>query len=146
VGFVFQLHHLLPQLSLIENVLVPQVPLRDKGSRKAVTERVMDLLKKVGLHDKIHQRPGQLSVGECQRGAVVRALVNEPEFILADEPTGSLDQENADSLGDLLALLSKDDQVAVVVVTHAMDLARKMKTILRLEDGHLSVPEGESKK
>ncbi len=138
MGFVFQLHYLLPQLTLLENVLVPLIPQGDKGSMRKGRDRAMALLEQVGLHERVHQRPGQLSVGECQRAAVVRALVNEPEFILADEPTGSLDQENADSLGDLLSGLGREGQVAVVVVTHAMDLAKKMRTMIRIEDGHLT--------
>ena len=137
IGFVFQLHHLLSQLTLMENVLVPLIPLKSKSALRTGQERAMELLEKVGLQDKIRQRPGQLSVGECQRAAVVRAMINEPQFILADEPTGSLDLRNADSLGDLLAGLCHENEVAVVVVTHALELAEKMKSVLRLEDGKL---------
>ncbi len=135
IGFVFQFHHLLPQLSLIENVLVPTIPLGGKASCKEV--RAMELLESVGLKDRIHQRPAQLSGGECQRAALVRALINEPEIILADEPTGSLDQDSAAQLGELLLDINKKHNVAIVVVTHSLTLAEKMKTIYRLSNGRL---------
>ncbi|MFA8437081.1 MAG: ABC transporter ATP-binding protein [Marinifilaceae bacterium] len=137
IGFVFQAHHLLPQLNLIENVLLPVLPEKDKKQRKAAQERAMELLTSVGLADRIHQRPGQLSGGECQRAAVVRALINEPGLILADEPTGSLDQDSAEQLGELLAEINRKHQVAMVVVTHALQLAHKMKSIYKLSNGLL---------
>lgn len=135
IGFVFQLHHLLPQLTLIENVLVPVIPLEKKFDRKIISARAMELLESVGLTERIHQRPGQLSGGECQRAALVRALINQPELILADEPTGSLDQDSAAQLGDLLLDINKKHNVAIVVVTHSLTLAEKMKTIYRLSHG-----------
>lgn len=138
IGFVFQLHHLLPQLSLLENVMLPIIPLRDKERTKSARSRAMDLLKDVGLGDKMLQRPGEASVGECQRAAVIRALMNEPGFILADEPTGSLDQHSADNLGELLSSINKEHDVAVIVVTHSEKLARKMKQTWHLENGKLA--------
>ncbi len=142
VGFVFQLHYLLPQLTLIENVLLPTLPLKDRGLRSAAIERAHHLIEKVGLKRLIHQRPGQMSVGECQRAAVVRALINQPRLLLADEPTGSLDAGNAMQLGQLLAELNVDLGLAVVVVTHSMDLASMMKKIFKLTSGqlHLTSP------
>ncbi len=137
IGFVFQFHHLLPQLSLIENVLVPVIPQNRKVKGKAINARAMELLDSVGLVDRIHQRPGQLSGGECQRAALVRALINQPEMILADEPTGSLDQDSAAQLGELLLDINKKHNVAIVVVTHSLTLAEKMKTIYRLSHGRL---------
>jgi len=137
IGFVFQFHHLLPQLSLIENVLVPVIPQNDKVNRKNISTRAMELLESVGLAERIHQRPGQLSGGECQRAALVRALINQPELILADEPTGSLDQDSAAQLGDLLLDINKKHNVAIVVVTHSLTLAEKMKSIYRLAHGKL---------
>lgn len=136
IGFVFQSHHLLPQLSLIENVLVPVIP-NGKINGKAISARAMELLDSVGLADRVHQRPGQLSGGECQRAALVRALINQPELILADEPTGSLDQDSAAQLGDLLLYINKRHNVAIVVVTHSLTLAEKMKFIYRLSHGKL---------
>ena len=137
IGFVFQLHHLLPQLNLLENVLLPIIPLKDKSKKKTAQARAMELLESVGLNDKINQRPGQMSVGECQRAAVVRALINQPDLILADEPTGSLDQESAEQMGNLLSEIHKKQNVALIVVTHSMELASKMDTIFRLVNGEL---------
>lgn len=139
IGFVFQLHHLLPQLSLLENILVPVVPFKDKARMKASRSKAMDLLDSVGLTDKIRQLPGQMSVGECQRGAVVRALINEPELILADEPTGSLDKESAGNMGELLSKIHADFGVAMVVVTHSENLAAQMSKVYRLENGELLI-------
>jgi ABC-type lipoprotein export system ATPase subunit len=138
IGFVFQLHYLLPQLNLIENVLIPVIPQKDKPFHKKAHARAMDLLQAVGLSDKIHQFPGQMSVGECQRAAVVRALINEPELILADEPTGSLDQASAAQLGDLLLDIKKNFSVAIIVVTHSTELAKKMSSVYRLYEGKLT--------
>lgn len=137
IGFVFQKHYLLPQLNLLENVLVPVIPLKDKTRLGTAHARALDLLGRVGLGDKLHQLPGQLSVGECQRAAVVRALINQPELILADEPTGSLDHDSAAQLGDLLTALRKDFNVAMVVVTHSLEFARRMDTVYELIHGKL---------
>lgn len=139
IGFIFQQHHLLPQFTLIENVLVPTIPLKDKNLKNSALERAMSLLESVGLDDKIHQRPGQLSGGECQRATVVRALINEPNLVLADEPTGSLDQDSAEQMGELLSDINKKHNVAMVVVTHSMDLAKKMNTIYNLDHGKLNI-------
>ena len=137
IGFVFQLHHLLPQLTLIENVLLPALPVKDKAIRKIAVERAHQLIERVGLKSQIHQRPLQMSVGECQRAAVVRALVNQPRLLLADEPTGSLDAENASQLAQLLAELNREHNLAIVVVTHSLDLASLMEKRYQLTSGKL---------
>lgn len=137
IGFVFQMHHLLPQLNLLENILVPVIPQKDKLKREAAKDRAMELIDFVGLTDKITQRPGQMSVGECQRTAVVRALINEPEILLADEPTGSLDQESAEQLGKLLQDINNKQNIATVVVTHSEKLANKMNRIYKIINGKL---------
>jgi len=137
IGFVFQMHYLLPQLSLIENVMVPLIPLKDQLRKRKALDRAMELLSRVGLSDKTEQRPGQLSVGECQRAAVVRALVNEPELVLADEPTGSLDHDSGEHLGELLTGLCSSLSVGLVVVTHSQELAQRMKQGYRLLNGKL---------
>jgi lipoprotein-releasing system ATP-binding protein len=137
IGFVFQMHHLLPQLNLMENVLLPTIPQKDKTKKKAAITRAKELLNTVGLTDKWHQLPGQLSVGECQRAAVVRALINEPELILADEPTGSLDHDNALLLGELLLKIKKDYSLTMVLVTHSLELANLMNTTYKLINGKL---------
>ena len=139
LGFVFQSHHLLPQLNLIENVLLPFIPVRDKKQKQEAEKRALELLDFVGLSELIYQRPGQMSGGECQRAAVVRALIHEPNLLLADEPTGSLDKIAAEQLGDLLVSINEKQGVSVVVVTHSMDLAKKMKKIYQLEEGKLNL-------
>ena len=139
LGFVFQQHYLLPQLTLIENVLLPTLPFKDKSKQQNATERAYQLIERVGLKNKIHQRPGHLSVGECQRAAVVRALVNKPRLLLADEPTGSLDSGNAMELGQLLGELNREQNLAVVVVTHSIEMASRMGKIYQLTSGKLQL-------
>ena len=134
IGFIFQSHHLLPQCSVLENVLVPTLAENGKAPAGAV-ERAKKLLDRVGLGHRLTHRPAQLSGGECQRVAVVRALINQPSLILADEPTGALDHSNAESLADLLVELNRDEKVTLIVVTHSTDLAARMSTTHQLQDG-----------
>lgn len=138
IGFVFQSHHLLPQLNLLENVLLPILPLKDKTLKKSAPDRAMELLDLVGMADKIRQFPGQLSGGECQRAAVVRALINQPKLILADEPTGSLDEASAQQIGQLLSDLNHQNKVAMIVVTHSLKLANMIGQVHFLEGGVLT--------
>ena len=135
IGFVFQLHHLLPQCTILENVLVPALV---QGDMAAAEQRGRELLDRVGLSHRLGHRPGRLSGGERQRVAVVRALINQPVLLLADEPTGSLDRAASDAIGDLLAELNREQNVAVVTVTHATRLAERMGRVLELRDGRLS--------
>jgi len=137
IGFIFQSHHLLPQLNVIENVLVPTIPSKDKAKKKLAAERAINLLEYVGLKDKTHQLPGQLSGGEAQRTAVVRALINEPEIILADEPTGSLDLDSSMMIGELLSKINKEKNVALIVVTHSKILANSIGNIYSIKNGLL---------
>ena len=139
IGFVFQQHHLLPQLTLIENVLLPALLVKDRAKKKNATDRAFQLIERVGLKSHIHRRPVQLSVGECQRAAVVRALINQPRLLLADEPTGSLDAGNASQLGQLLAELNREQNLAVVVVTHSLEMASRMEKIYQLTSGKLQL-------
>ncbi len=141
IGFVFQSHHLLPQCTVLENVLLPTLASRDPRVQAAARERAPELLKRVGLDHRMGHRPGQLSGGECQRVAVVRALINRPKLLLADEPTGALDQQSAQALIDLLLELNRDEKVTLVVVTHAMGLADRMTRRFELKDGRLPVEE-----
>ena len=133
IGFIFQLHHLLPQCSVLENVLIPTLA-SPNSDRQERAERLLD---RVGLKHRLTHRPGQLSGGECQRVAVVRALINQPKLLLADEPTGSLDHIAATNLGQLLSELNKEEGVALVLVTHSLELARQMPRVLELRDGEL---------
>ena len=137
VGFIFQLHHLLPQCSVLENVLVPTLA-DPKADTKALGARARHLIEAVGLTPRIEHRPGQLSGGERQRAAVARALIQSPKLILADEPTGALDHANATRLTDLLAEINAKERVAIVMVTHAPELARRMKRVFEMRDGKLA--------
>ena len=134
IGFVFQLHHLLPQCSVLENVLVPTLVNKGAGDAR---ERALRLLDRVGLSERLAHRPGMLSGGERQRVAVVRALINGPQLLLADEPTGSLSRAGADGLMELLLELNREEELALVMVTHSMRLAEKMDRVLVLENGTL---------
>ncbi|MFH1613814.1 MAG: ABC transporter ATP-binding protein [Planctomycetota bacterium] len=138
IGFVFQLHHLLPQCTVLENVLVPTLVRRNGGLSAQFEKRAFELLKRVGLHEMIDYRPGQLSVGQRQRVVVARALINTPKLLLADEPTGSLDRDTAESIFDLLMGLNQAENVALIVVTHSMSLAKRTGSVLQLKDGLLS--------
>ena len=136
MGFIFQSHHLLPQCTVMENVLVPT--LAHGQATTADEERGRRLLERVDLGDRLAHRPGQLSGGERQRVAVVRALINQPKLLLADEPTGALDQTTADKLGQLLVELNQEENVTLITVTHSADLANRMARTLELMDGHLA--------
>ncbi len=136
VGFVFQQHYLLPQFTLFENVLLPTLP--NKNAKEAGT-RAEDLIKRTGLWDHRNKKPGELSGGESQRTAVIRALINNPSVLLADEPTGSLDHENSSQLFDMLIEFSRTDKVALVVVTHSQELAGRMDTVYSLKSGTLDM-------
>ena len=137
IGFVFQQHHLLPQCTVLENVLLPTLVEPHARPGAEALHRAERLLERVGLADRRRHRPGQLSGGECQRTALVRALINEPSLLLADEPTGSLDRVSAESLGDLLVGLNRDEGVTLVVVTHSQELARRMSRICQIRNGAL---------
>jgi lipoprotein-releasing system ATP-binding protein len=137
IGFVFQLHHLLGQCTVLENVLIPT--LVNRGiDRPEVEGRAQELLKRVGLAERMGYRPGQLSGGERQRAAVVRALINRPKLLLADEPTGSLDRGASDNLAELLVELNQQERVTMIVVTHSLSLAKRMGRVLELREGKLN--------
>jgi ABC-type lipoprotein export system ATPase subunit len=137
IGFIFQLHHLLPQCTVIENVLLPTLALSDKPDPKAARERGMELLRAVGLEPRAGYKPAQLSGGERQRVAVVRAMINSPRLLLADEPTGSLDEANASNLTDLMVGLVDKFGTSLVLVTHQHPQAEKMKRLFTLHEGEL---------
>ena len=137
IGFVFQLHHLLPQCTVLENVLVPTLAEKNRVSKKEVRERAVNLLERVGLKDWMLYRPGELSGGQRQRVAVVRALINRPKLLLADEPTGSLDEASSQNIADLLVELNRSEDVAMIVVTHSVKLAERIRHVMELSDGLL---------
>jgi ABC-type lipoprotein export system ATPase subunit len=155
IGFVFQSHYLLPQCTVWENVLVPTLASPSPNSsaslspsdgeragvrgapQESVEARAERLLKRVGLAERLQHFPGQLSGGERQRVAVVRALINRPQLLLADEPTGALDQTSAESLAQLLVDLNREENVTLIVVTHSRELAGRMGKVFELKDGRL---------
>jgi lipoprotein-releasing system ATP-binding protein len=146
VGFVFQSHRLLPQCSVWENVLVPTIPLRrsagggtpSRDTGESPGDRARRLLGRVGLADRLSHRPAELSGGECLRAAVARALVNRPHILLADEPTGSLDERTAHELAELLVEVNREEGTSLVVVTHAAAMASLMGRRLELHGGVLT--------
>lgn len=138
IGFVFQLHHLLPQCTVLENVLVPTLVNRERRSPQESETRALRLLERVGLASRLTYFPGQLSGGERQRVAVVRALINSPKILLADEPTGSLDRAAAENLTQLLVELNREETVAMVVVTHSHTVASRFGQRFELSNGVLN--------
>ena len=135
IGFVYQFHHLLPDFNAIENVVLPQL-IRGAGQAEA-EERAADLLGRLGLGERLHHKPSKLSGGEQQRVAVARALANRPLLVLADEPTGNLDEATADRVFDQFVKLVRDHGSAALVATHNERLAARMDRVLRLHDGRI---------
>ncbi len=136
IGFIFQLHHLMPQCSVLENVLLPTLALKAPPADAA--QRAEALLAQVGLKDRMRWKPAQLSGGERQRVAFVRALINQPRLILADEPTGALDEANAVVLTELLLALQKSHGITLVMVTHHREQAECMGRVMTIHEGVLS--------
>jgi len=133
VGFVFQFHHLLPEFSALENVMFPA--LIQRKDRKKATESAEIILNDVGLADRLHHRPGELSGGEQQRVAVARALVLNPSVVLADEPTGNLDAHTGETIHDLLCKINKQKNITFIIVTHNDKFALRADRVLRMTEG-----------
>ena len=133
IGFVFQFHHLLPEFSVLENVILPGL-VKATEKKKNIEERAKIILNDLGLSSKINNRPYQLSGGERQRVAIARAIINNPSIILADEPTGNLDPENADVVFNLLLKIVHDYNSSLLMVTHNVDLAKKLDRIITIKD------------
>lgn len=136
LGFVYQFHHLLPEFSALENVMMPMIIAR--AGKRTAAQRAMELIEAVGLADRAQHRPSELSGGEKQRIAIARALVNRPAVLLADEPTGNLDDANAKAVLDLLLGLAREQNMAALIVTHNQELAARLDDIWRLKSGVLS--------
>ncbi len=133
VGLVFQFHHLLGEFTALENV---SLPLLIKGfSETDADKQALEYLDLVGLKERVGHRPGELSGGEQQRVAIARALVHKPRMLLADEPTGSLDFETSEQIGDLILKISKEQNICLITVTHSLEFAKKFKTVYQMEAG-----------
>jgi lipoprotein-releasing system ATP-binding protein len=135
IGFIFQHHHLLPEFSALENVCMPS--LIAGNSKKKAENRASALLSYLGLSERLHHKPSQLSGGEMQRVSVARALANNPDIILADEPSGNLDTKNAEELHALFLKLQKEFQQTFIIVTHNLKLAEMSNRIIELRDGRI---------
>ncbi len=135
VGFVYQFHHLLPEFSAVENVVLPQLVM-GTGARQA-RERALDLLNRVGVAERAHHRPAELSGGEQQRVAFCRALANAPSVLLADEPTGNLDPQTSSAVFDALMGLVRETGMAALIATHNIALSKQMNRVLRLDNGQV---------
>jgi ABC-type lipoprotein export system ATPase subunit len=139
IGFVFQLHYLLPQCTVLENVLLPTLAARMTHlERENAKKHAMELLERTQMQDHCHSLPGQLSGGQRQRVAVVRALINRPDILLADEPTGSLDADTAERMTELLLELNQQHSVALIIATHSRRLARKAQRQFQLDHQELT--------
>jgi len=137
VGFIFQDHRLMPQCTLMENILLPTLSRYSRAPESAI-ERAKELVNKVGLSARMSHYPAEISGGERQRVAVIRALINRPKLILADEPTGALDRDNAHGLMSMLCDLTRSEQCAVMVVTHDLEMAQYTQRQVKILNGKLS--------
>lgn len=138
IGFVFQFHYLLNEFTAIENVMMPAL-VNKKMTRAKAKKRAKELLKMVGLEHRINHKPNELSGGEKQRVAIARAMINNPEMILADEPTGNLDTETSNVINNLFKKISEEENQAIIIVTHSLELANMAKYKYKIENGEFNM-------
>jgi lipoprotein-releasing system ATP-binding protein len=136
IGFIFQLHNLLPEFTAVENVMMPMLIRREK--KKKARPTALSLIERFGLADRAHHKPAELSGGECQRIAVARSIIGNPDIILADEPTGSLDSENSRNLTNILLDLCRENHTTIVIVTHSAEIAAMTERTITLVDGNIT--------
>jgi len=136
IGFVYQFHHLMPDFTALENLVIPQMIANQ--NRAEAEKRAEDLLEMVGLKNRATHHPSELSGGEQQRIAIVRALVNAPDLLLADEPTGNLDPNTSEEVFDLLLKIVRQAKIGALIATHNIDMAYKMDRVLELKDGKVN--------
>lgn len=136
LGFVFQFFYFQPHLTINKNLEIPMMPLRVKNQERK--ERIQEVAQLVGIDDKLEQKPNKLSGGQLQRAAIARAIINHPKIILADEPTGNLDRENTKHIMELLLRIKKEQNTALIIVTHDESVAAMADRVVRMEDGRLA--------
>lgn len=136
IGFVFQFHHLLPEFTALENVMMPALIANEKN--KTAEQKALNLISEVGLENRKHHKPGEISGGEQQRIAIARALINNPSLLLADEPTGNLDSENANIVLELIDRLRKQFNTTLIIATHSIEVAKAADRIIYLADGKIN--------
>jgi ABC-type lipoprotein export system ATPase subunit len=137
IGFVFQSFNLLVRMTAFENVLMPLMYSRERPSEREMERRTVDLLQKVGLADRQHHKPSQLSGGEQQRVAIARSLINRPQILFADEPTGNLDSHTSEEILQVFQQLNKEDGITLIIVTHDPTVAQHAQRIIRIKDGRI---------
>lgn len=137
IGFVFQFYHLLPEFDALENVALPLLIRSENGNLRDSRKKAIEILTAVGLSERLHHRPNQLSGGEQQRVAIARALINDPEILLCDEPTGNLDSETGKHILDLLWDLNQKRKMTMIIVTHEAEIAEKAGVVLHIKDGRI---------
>lgn len=136
IGFVFQFHFLLPEFTVLQNVMIPALKL-NKYSKEEIEQRALDKLELLGLKDQSHKRANKLSGGQQQRVAIARALINDPSIIMGDEPTGNLDKNNSKLVFDILKDISLNQHQTIITVTHDLDFAKNCDRIITMEDGQI---------
>ncbi|KAB3539017.1 ABC transporter ATP-binding protein [Alkaliphilus pronyensis] len=137
LGFVFQFHHLLPELSVLENVLIPAWITFEKKPTATIIDRAKELIVLVGVENRVNNKPNELSGGQRQRVAIARSLLNNPSLVLADEPTGNLDSDASDNIYELLRTINKELNTTFIIVTHDMHIAAKADRVIEIKDGEI---------